>query len=51
MQHLFSPDGEAALAAVLRLRPLMAFDFDGTLAPIVARPDDCLLYTSPSPRD
>ncbi|OGB02564.1 MAG: trehalose-phosphatase [Burkholderiales bacterium RIFCSPHIGHO2_12_FULL_69_20] len=40
MQHLFSPDGEAALAAVMRLRPLMAFDFDGTLAPIVARPDD-----------
>ena len=43
MQHLFSPDGEAALAAVLRLRPLMAFDFDGTLAPIVARPDDARL--------
>lgn len=40
MQPLFTPDGEAALAAVLRLRPLMAFDFDGTLAPIVARPDD-----------
>lgn len=40
MQSLFTPDGEAALAAVLRLRPLMAFDFDGTLAPIVARPDD-----------
>jgi trehalose 6-phosphate phosphatase len=38
MQHLFTPAGEAALAAVLRLRPLMAFDFDGTLAPIVARP-------------
>jgi trehalose 6-phosphate phosphatase len=40
MQHLFTPEGEAALAAVLRLRPLLAFDFDGTLAPIVARPDD-----------
>ena len=24
----------------MRLRPLLAFDFDGTLAPIVARPDD-----------
>jgi trehalose 6-phosphate phosphatase len=40
MLHLFTPEGEAALVAVLRLRPLMAFDFDGTLAPIVARPDD-----------
>jgi len=40
MQHLFTPDGEAALAAVLRLRPLVALDFDGTLAPIVARPED-----------
>jgi len=40
MQHLFTPKGEAALAAVLRLQPLMAFDFDGTLAPIVARPDN-----------
>lgn len=40
MQHLFTPDGDAALAAVLGLRPLLAFDFDGTLAPIVARPDD-----------
>jgi trehalose 6-phosphate phosphatase len=40
MQHLFSPDGEAALAAVLRLKPLLAFDFDGTLSPIVARPED-----------
>ena len=40
MKHLFSPDGEAALAAVMALRPLLAFDFDGTLAPIVARPDE-----------
>ena len=40
MQHLFSPKGEAALAALLRLQPLMAFDFDGTLAPIVAHPTD-----------
>lgn len=40
MQRLFTPEGEAALAAVLLLRPLMAFDFDGTLAPIVARPQD-----------
>ena len=40
MQHLFTPEGEAGLAAILRKRPLLAFDFDGTLAPIVARPDD-----------
>jgi trehalose 6-phosphate phosphatase len=41
LPHLLSsPEGHAALAAVLRLAPLMAFDFDGTLAPIVARPQD-----------
>ena len=40
MRHLFTPEGEAALEAVMRLAPLLAFDFDGTLAPIVDRPDD-----------
>lgn len=40
MKHLFSPEGEAALAFTLAQRPLLAFDFDGTLAPIVSRPDD-----------
>ena len=40
MKHLFTPEGEQALGAVMRLRPLLAFDFDGTLAPIVARPDE-----------
>jgi trehalose 6-phosphate phosphatase len=40
LHHLFSADGDATLAAVLRQRPLLAFDFDGTLAPIVPRPDD-----------
>jgi trehalose 6-phosphate phosphatase len=38
MKHLFSSEGEAALAALMRQRPLLAFDFDGTLAPIVLRP-------------
>jgi trehalose 6-phosphate phosphatase len=40
MRPFFSADGDAALAVMLQQRPLMAFDFDGTLAPIVARPDD-----------
>jgi trehalose 6-phosphate phosphatase len=40
MEHLFTPRGEAALEAVMRLQPLLAFDFDGTLAPIVDRPDE-----------
>ncbi|WP_225862431.1 trehalose-phosphatase [Ideonella benzenivorans] len=40
MRHLFSPEGEAALVAALQYQPLLAFDFDGTLAPIVPRPGD-----------
>src|SRR5262245_55461316 len=40
MRHLFTPEGELALAEVMRRHPLLAFDFDGTLAPIVARPDE-----------
>jgi trehalose 6-phosphate phosphatase len=40
VRHLFSPEGEQALEAVMRQRPLLAFDFDGTLAPIVARHDE-----------
>ena len=40
MKHLYTPEGERALAAVMRLEPLLAFDFDGTLAPIVERPDE-----------
>jgi trehalose 6-phosphate phosphatase len=43
MQHLFTPEGDAALAGVLGRRPLLAFDFDGTLTPIVARPGDARL--------
>jgi len=41
--HVFGPEGEAALAELLARRPLLAFDFDGTLAPIVARPADARL--------
>lgn len=40
MKHLFSPEGDAALALIVAKRPLLAFDFDGTLSPIVARPGD-----------
>ena len=50
MQHLFSHDGEAALAAALRQQPLLAFDFDGTLAEIVARPDDARISPAVSAR-
>src|ERR1700732_1713074 len=40
MKHLFDPEGRRALAAALRAQPLLAFDFDGTLAPIVEHPDE-----------
>jgi trehalose 6-phosphate phosphatase len=48
MKHLLTPGGERALQAVMRLRPLLAFDFDGTLAPIVARPDEAKVPDSVS---
>jgi trehalose 6-phosphate phosphatase len=50
MQHLFSPEGEGAMARTLQQRPLLAFDFDGTLTPIVARPDDARLSMGVSAR-
>lgn len=40
MRHLFSAEGDAAIARLMSLRPLLAFDFDGTLAALVPRPDD-----------
>ena len=43
MRHLFTPEGETALASALASSPLLAFDFDGTLAPIVARPEDACI--------
>src|SRR6185369_10951392 len=39
MQALFSEAGEQALVEVMQRKPLLAFDFDGTLAPIVDRPE------------
>lgn len=43
MRHVFSPDGQAAMIELLSRKPLLAFDFDGTLAPIVALPDHARL--------
>ena len=37
-QDLFSHDGHAGLAALADGRSLLAFDLDGTLAPLVAHP-------------
>lgn len=39
-QHLFSSAGRAGLAALAAGRSLLAFDLDGTLAPLVAHPAD-----------
>ena len=39
MRHLFTAEGESELASLVARQPLLAFDFDGTLAPIVARPE------------
>jgi trehalose 6-phosphate phosphatase len=46
MKHLFSPEGSTALAATLARRPLLAFDFDGTLAPIVTVPESARMPPS-----
>ena len=43
MIYAFSPEGVACLAAVLATDPRLAFDIDGTLAPIVERPDEARL--------
>lgn len=43
MIYAFSPEGVACLDAVLATHPLLAFDIDGTLAPIVARPENARL--------
>jgi trehalose 6-phosphate phosphatase len=50
MRHLFLHAGRAALVTVLAGRPLLAFDFDGTLAPIVAHPDDARVTRAVSER-
>lgn len=46
MNHLLDIDGRQALEAALLLDPLLAFDFDGTLAPIVDHPPDAKVSTA-----
>jgi len=46
MRPFFSPAGRKALAALPPSKTLLAFDFDGTLAPIVANPQEA--YTTES---
>jgi len=48
MRHVLGQEGEAALAALLRRSPVLGFDFDGTLAPIVTRPDQARMSQSVS---
>lgn len=40
MKYLFANEGLTALAELAAVRTLYAFDFDGTLAPIEARPEN-----------
>src|SRR5215468_8174803 len=50
MRHLFHHAGRAALVTALGGRPLLAFDFDGTLAPIVVRPEEARVSEAVSGR-
>lgn len=46
MKQLLSPHGLAALSELASCRTLFAFDFDGTLAPIVWHPGDARMSTA-----
>lgn len=46
MGQAFMHGGQQALAHIARQSPLLAFDFDGTLAPIVATPDAANIPTA-----
>ena len=43
MRHLLSRDGRELLRQIASTDVLLAFDFDGTLAPIVAKPTDAYM--------
>jgi trehalose 6-phosphate phosphatase len=49
MKYLFDPDGLDALHRFLRGRPLLAFDFDGTLAPLT--PSRETVFLRPATRE
>lgn len=45
MKNVLLPANAAALADVIRVQPLLVFDFDGTLAPLVADPEAAAMRT------
>jgi trehalose 6-phosphate phosphatase len=46
MKNLLAPSNRAILEAMAGANPLLAFDFDGTLAPIVTAPDDAQMRST-----
>lgn len=50
MKRLLEPDGLRALDQALGQSPLLAFDFDGTLAPLVDHPEDARVPPALEPR-
>jgi len=49
MRHLLSRAGDGVLAQLIAQKPLLAFDFDGTLSPLVERPS--LASLNPTTRE
>lgn len=50
MRHLFSRTSDGTLAGLMQRKPLLGFDFDGTLAPLVERPSMARLEPGTSAR-
>ena len=46
MKHLMSPEGEAAMRALIERGGLLGFDFDGTLSPNVTLPENASMPRS-----